>query len=191
MLKAGGDDDLDADRRERGFGRDLVEPYEGWQDITLPYDPDDREQRDVRGKMQLVIASFVDVALQSLNPDNPDKERHHLVPVADHSKAVEAFKKVTEGAKRTFLGSASKGTLEGLGRQDVTILYYTSASQIYIDTWPRTYAVGYDNLNNTPIMAWARTIFAKFGMSSVNDEINEQRIAVGQEPITTVARRRR
>lgn len=181
-------DDLDRDRRERGFGRPLRAPAEDWQDIVLVRDPDTNKPGEIRGKIQMIIGKWIDISLPSLNPDNPDKERHALVRRADYREKADQFEESPEGNPRCFKLGQGASSLTGFLRSEVNLHYYTLARQTYMDRWPDGYAVGYADAGIVP---WRRGEFAdKFGKADINQEINDQRLEVGQEPIVTISRPR-
>jgi hypothetical protein len=188
-------DDLDRDRQQVGFGRELRDPPQNWQDIVLARDPDRKEPVEVHGKIQLTIGHWADVSLPSLNPANPTMERHVLVRKADYSENIKNFKKGAEdkNLKMTHEHGDDGASLKDLPRDAVKIMYYTSARQTYVDTWPITYAVGYviDGPNQR-ILPWSRGLCGrKWGTPNINDEVNRDRQEVGQDPIVVVPRRRR
>lgn len=183
-------DDLDRDRRERGFERALRPATDGWQDIVLARDPDGGPG-EVTGKIQLVIGRWLDVSLPSLNPNNPDKERHFLVPASDYKDKREQFCGSTQGQKRHFTKSSSDSCLAGLLRSEVTVMYYTFELHQFGDRWPDGYAVGYVTSGNEGIRVWPRGKFAlKFGKGNIDYEANREREEVGQHRITTESRPR-
>ncbi|KDN70496.1 hypothetical protein CSUB01_07941, partial [Colletotrichum sublineola] len=128
------------DRFDIGFTNHLVEAYDGWDNIVLKTDPDEPENDEVVGKITLAVSHYLDVALPSLNPDNPQQERHILVKESEFVEEAKRFKGTFDGHARTFTKALQVDSLKGKKRENITILNYTSAEQEYDDRWPRTYA---------------------------------------------------
>ncbi|KAI0798403.1 hypothetical protein GGR55DRAFT_684667 [Xylaria sp. FL0064] len=175
------------DREEVGFASTEATP--GWDRITLSHDPDADgdipDRQPVEGTIHLIIWRYLDVCLPSL--EDPDKERHVLIPCADYPDEADRFSKTEEGKKKIIRKGADRKSLNGCRREDITILYYVSAVQVYEDTYPQTYAVGFKSIQpEQGIMPWTRGIFAgKFNKGGMIDaEINQLREEVGQKPIT-------
>ncbi|KAI3326509.1 hypothetical protein HD806DRAFT_532142 [Xylariaceae sp. AK1471] len=175
------------DREEVGFPSTKATP--GWDCITLSHDPDAdgdiQDRQPVEGRIHLIIWHYLDVCLPSLG--DPNKERHVLIPCADYQDETDRFSKTEEGKKKIFRKGADRTSLNGCRREDITILYYASAVQVYEDTYPQTYAVGFKSIQREEgIMLWPRGVFAgKLNKGGrIDAEINQLREEVGQEPIT-------
>lgn len=138
-------DNLDCNRREKGFGRPLRAAAQDWQDIVLVRNPDKSNPGKVRGKIQMIIRNWLNINLLSFNPDNPGKKKHVLVHKSDYSEKAKQFHDFYLGKPRCFEKGEGTGSLTGFRRNEIKLHYYTLARQEYIDRWPDRYAIRYIN----------------------------------------------
>ena len=175
----------EGDRIARGFGSHLREEYDGWDTIKFEEDPDDWESGEIEGKIKVSIAGWLDVALPSLNPNNPHLERHILVRESDYPDAARRFSGTREGWSKTFKKAADKTLSRNKKRKDFVVLSYSSAVQGRQDLWPRTYVTAYPEGDDSgSLNIWSRTAWHYFGKSTIDAEINDRREMVGQERVS-------
>jgi hypothetical protein len=136
----------------------------------------------MRGSKHL-FGYFLDVCLDSLNPECPGEERHVLVRRSAYPMDVERFEST---APDLTLKPAKLDSIRDRRQEDVTVINFACEKQVWADEWPKTYIVG---LLDRALKAWSGSIYSFGEFSDVSNDINKQRRQCGQKRIKTIPRK--